>query len=410
MTDRYITRSACASCGHQPLVPILDLGMMPLANAFVCEKDRTNKEPHFPLRVVFCEQCVLLQLQDVINPENLFRKYEYLTSASAPLIQHFENLGVSVADEFIHSPDDLIIDIGGNDGTLLRAIKDRCRILNVDPAENIEPFATQKGVPTLTRFFSDSCASHIVAQYGSPRVVIATNVLAHIADIRDAFVGISRLIGDTGVCVMEVHWVGNLIGEGGFDQIYHEHLYYYSLTSLRNLIRSVGLDVFRVELIPIHGQSMRVFLGKNISPELSVQQLLDRERSLRLDSPVPFKSFKNKVEQARTVLLGLLGDIKRQGKRIVAYGAPAKGNTLLNYFGLTTEIVEYAIDTTPLKQGMFTPGTLIPVYSPEYALKFPPDYYLLLAWNFANTIMEKERAFRDRGGKFIIPVPLPKIV
>ncbi|RJQ29357.1 methyltransferase domain-containing protein [Candidatus Parcubacteria bacterium] len=405
MEKNFIKKNSCSSCGGKNLIQILDLGMMPLANAFLNEEELKSEEKKFPLTVAFCNDCALLQIMDLVNPSILFKEYDYITSASAPLIPHFEGMARTLTNEFIKSKNDLFVDVGGNDGTLLAAIKDNCRVLNIDPAENIAPLSRERGVETLSDFFGTETAKKVIEKYGSAKVVTANNVFAHIADIRDAFAGAGVLIGEDGILVVEVHWVGNLIGDGGFDQIYHEHLCYWSLTALKNLVNSLGMDIFRVELIPFHGQSMRVFISKNRTVENSVLDLLKKEKEIQLDKKEAFLNFGEKVEKNKKILRDKLYNLKKEGKSIVAYGAPAKGNTLLNYFELTPEVIDYATDTTPMKQGKFTPGVRIPVFSPEKAKKEVPDYFLLLAWNYADAIMKNEDEFRKNGGKFIIPVP-----
>lgn len=406
MSQDFIKRESCASCGGENLSLILDLGLMPLANGFLFKDDLNKEEKKFPLTVFFCNNCSLLQIVDVVNPNILFRKeYDYITSASTPLIPHFEEMANDIEQEFITSKNDLFVDIGGNDGTLLNAIKDRCRVVNIDPAQNVVSLSLEKGIETINEFFNFHLAEEVVKKRGNATVVVANNVLAHIANIKDVFEGIKTLIGEKGVLVMEVHWVGNLLTEGGFDQIYHEHLYYYSLISLKNLVNPLGLDIFRVELVPTQGQSMRVFMSHNRKSEKSVIDFLEKEKLIGLNKEETFIKFGKKVEKSKKELKNLLLKLKGDGKVIVTYGAPAKGNTLLNYFGLDGSVIDYAIDTTHFKQGKYTPGTHIQIFSPEKILKVKPDYFLLLAWNYKDAILEKEKHLREKGIKFIIPIP-----
>ena len=410
MNQELKHNTKCRICDGANLVKILDLGIMPPANSFLKKEDLSKPEKKFPLVVYFCENCFLLQLLDVVSPEILFANYDYMTSASQPLVSHFIKMADELLETFSVKKDDLVLEIGGNDGALLKSIKDRCRVLNVDPASNIAAISRENGVETFNSFFGSSTGSEILNKYGEARLVIANNVMAHIDDIRDVFHGIKTLIGDKGIFVFEVHWVGNLITEGGFDQIYHEHLCYHSLHDLKYLAESLGLKVFDVKTVPIHGESMRVFVSKNMQVESSVENFLDREKSLRLTKKEVFVEFARKVQNGKRILHELLSQIRKEGKRIAGYGAPAKGNTLLNYYEITPELVSYLTDTTPLKQNMYAPGTKIPVVSPDFALKDPPDYFLLLAWNYAEAILRKEDALRKKGIKFIIPVPEPKIM
>ena len=339
---------------------------------------------------------------DIVDPELVFKKYEYLTSASQPMCDHFIKMGNDLVDQFDIKQEDLVVEIGGNDGVLLNAIKDKCRVLNVDPAVDAAKMSKEKGIATLNEFFT--CDT--VAKIGRAKLVIANNVMAHIEDIVGTFLGVGQLIQDGGVFVLEVHWLGNLIGSGGFDQIYHEHIYYHSLTALNHLVEATGMVIFDVQMEPIHGQSMRVFVGDR-KPTQAVDDLLKQEQILGLDKEETFTAFADKIENNRINLVTLCKLLRLKGKSIVGYGAPAKGNTLLNYFNIK---LDYVIDTTPLKQGLYTPGMHMRVRKPERVLTEPPDYFLLLAWNYADTILEKEKTLRDAGTKFIIPVPETRVV
>lgn len=400
----------CRICGGSNLTKILDLGMMPLANSFIKKEDLGKPEKKFPLTVYFCETCSLLQLLDVVNPELIFINYDYLTSASQPLVQHFVKMASDLLTRFAVQKNDLVMEIGGNDGALLSAIKGQCRVLNIEPAKNIAEISKKNGIETYNQFFGSKAAEDILKTYGNAKLVVANNVMAHIDDIRDIFSGVKTLIGENGVFVFEVHWVGNLITEGGFDQIYHEHLCYHSLHDLKYLVENMGLKVIDIQTVPIHGESMRVFVSKNIPATPNVSDFLQREKSLGLNDKDTFLRFAKRVQESKQILRNMLSMIKNDGKKIAGYGAPAKGNTLLNYYGITPDIVDRLTDTTPLKQGLYAPGTKIPVVHPDSVRETPPDYFLLLAWNYADAILKKEEDLRKRGVKFIIPVPAPRIV
>lgn len=402
--------TTCQICDHSDLVKVLDLGSMPPANNFLTKEELGGPEEKFPLVAYFCNNCHSLQLLDVVDPAILFRHYAYLTSASKPLVKHFEDMGKDMVSRFVTDKKDLVVEIGGNDAVLLGAIKDDCRTLNIEPAENVAVLSREKGIETISEFFNTALADSLLEKYGPAKVVIANNVMAHIAGMKGVFEGIKRLIGEDGAFVFEVHWVGNLLNEGGFDQIYHEHLFYHSLLALDNLVNQFGLKIFDVEMVPIHGQSMRVFVSKNMPVQASVAAHFEHERALGLDKAETFLKFSEKVEKNKAHLIDLLRDLKAQGKNIVGYGAPAKGNTLLNYFGIDGAILDYIIDTTPLKQGMYTPGMHVEVKSPNALQEETPDYILLLAWNYADAILEKETSLREQGIKFIIPVPEVRIV
>uniref|UniRef100_A0A6H1ZS06 Putative methyltransferase n=1 Tax=viral metagenome TaxID=1070528 RepID=A0A6H1ZS06_9ZZZZ len=392
-------------CGSADVVKVLDFGKMPLANAFL--KDPKQPEAKYPLRVYFCRDCTSVQLLDIVDPAEVYTHYDYLTSASKPLADHFTNMGNDLCDEFITSNGELMVEIGGNDGVLLDAVKNRCRVLNIDPSEQASKISREKNIPTVTAFFNSKLAGQFRHLNNNAKVVVANNVMAHIPDIRDVLEGVKNLLVEDGVFVFEVHWLGNLITTGGFDQIYHEHIYYHSLTALKRLVESVGLKVFNVELVPIHGESLRVFVARTgpIYPH-KAHAFMDREQQMGLNKEETYTNFSDKIARNKRNLVELCRMLRREKKSIVGYGAPAKGNTLLNYYQLP---LDYLTDTTPLKQGLYSPGMHIKVSPPERLLKDPPDYALLLAWNYADAILAKEKHLMDLGTKFIIPVPTVQI-
>lgn len=392
------------------MVKILDLGVMPPANSFLDKEDLSKTEASFPLRVYFCTSCTLLQLRDRVDPRYMFRHYAYMTSASKPLVEYFTDFGNELIRRFIKSKDDFVVEVGGNDGPLLSVIQEKCRVLNIEPAKNIAQISQIKGIPTITEFFTEELAKKIVSRRGTATVLTGSNVFAHIDDMHDLFRGAKHLIGQKGVFAMEVHWVGNLIYEGGFDQIYHEHLCYYSLRALQRLAEQFGLKVFDAQITNMHGATLRVFISASRPVKPSVQAVLVREHKLGLENLSTYKKFALRVKKNRNDLRSLLLRLKRQGKTIAGYGAPAKGNTLLNFCEIDHKTVDYVVDTTIFKQGLYTPGGHIPVYSPEYFKESPPDYMVLLAWNYADAILKKEQEFVKNGGKFIIPVPKVKVL
>ena len=406
----YIRKTSCRVCGGRDLTEILDLEAMPPANAFRKKIDLDKPQKHFPLRVYFCHDCSLVQLLDRVHPKYLFSYYDYMTSASKPLSDYFVELGRLIVKRFVRSKKDLVVEIGGNDAVLLSSIADSARVLNVEPAKNIAKISQSKNVPTLNNFFSTKLAKQIVETYGHAAVVTASNVVAHIDDLDDLFEGVKVLIKDKGVFICEVHWVGNLIGEGGFDQIYHEHLSYFSLLAFKKIAERMGLKVFDAEITPNHGATLRVFMSESRKPLPSVEALLEKEKSLGLHKLSAYKKFAEKVMVNRKELQALFAKIKKENKTIVGYGMPAKGNTLLNFCGADHTIIDFIIDTTPFKQGLFTPGGHIPVFPPEVFRDFQPDYTLLLAWNYSEFIIKKETEYRKKGGKFIIPVPRVRIL
>jgi ribonuclease HII len=406
----YRKRNTCRICNSGNLKKFLDLGKTPLANSLISKKNLSKKEKIFPLTVHFCQSCSLVQVTDIVNPEILFSDYYFMTSASSPSIDHFKKYSIKLLKDFIRSSNDLVVDIGGNDGTLLNEIKNDCKVLNIEPANNIAKVSRKKGINTINKFFSKKLVKEIIKKSGYAKVVTANNITAHTDTVRELFEGVRDLLDEDGVFIFETHWVRNLIGEGGFDQVYHEHLSYYSLHALTHLVNLVGLSIFDVETVPIQGESLRVYASKKHKPKPSVKQFLQREKKLGLNDFKSFSKFSKKVLDNKIKTLQILAKIKSQNKKIVGYGAPAKGSTLLNFYGIGKETIDYVIDTTSIKQGLFMPGVHIPIYPPEKLYKSKPDYILLLAWNYADAILKKEKDLIRHGVKFIIPVPNIKIV
>ncbi|MFA6339070.1 MAG: sugar nucleotide-binding protein [Candidatus Paceibacterota bacterium] len=406
----YYRRKKCRICDSTDLVEILNLGKTPLANSFIKSEDLKSEEKTFPLALNFCKNCSLVQLTHIVDPKLLFIDYHYLTSASKPLVEHFTALADEIADTFAKQKNDLVVEIGSNDGVLLGRIKDRCRVLGVDPAQNVADIAKEKGVDTLCKFFNSEVGDEIAKKHGNAKVIVANNVIAHIDDLKSVFKGVKSLLSKDGVFIFEAHWVGNLISDGGFDQVYHEHLSYFSLHSVKYLCKIFGLTVIDVNIVPIHGESIRFYISKKGKESQFVKNLLKKEKELKLTDLSTYKNFKNKAEKNKQQLNKLLSDLKKQNKKIIGYGAPAKGNTLLNYFNINSNLLDFITDTTPLKQGLFTPGTHIKIFPPEKIAECKPDYIILLSWNYAEQILEKEKLLREKGIKFIIPVPKVKIV
>jgi hypothetical protein len=405
MTSSYYVRSTCRCCASSNLVEVLDLGRTPPANSYLQASELDGREEKFPLTLAFCSDCTLLQMPTVVDPSVLFSKYSYVTGASEPMIRHFKSYAETAIKEFIASPSDLAIDIGGNDGVLLDFVKQFCRVLNVDPAANLQVISDEKGIEFYNAFFSSATASDIIDKYGHASIVTANNVFAHVDNLTDVFAGASKLIGDNGVFIAEFHWVKNLIGIGCFDQVYHEHLCFYSLHVLRQLVEHSGLNLFRVEIVPTQGESLRIFAGRARPVESSVGRILEEERISGLLDIETYKSFAERVYSHKEEVLHLFNELKSKGKKVAGYGASAKGNTLLNFYGLDSGYLAYLVDSTPFKQGLFSPGMHLKVFPPEHLREDVPDYLLLLAWNYKDAILEKETDLRERGVKFILTFP-----
>lgn len=408
--DNYSHKTACRVCEGTDLVKILDLGSTPPANAYLREEDLGKPEQSFPLALYFCKTCSLAQLLDVVNPSILFKDYHFLTGASSPSVEHFKRYAENVIRPLISSPEDLVIDIGGNDGVLLSFVKEYARVLNVDPADNLASLSEERGVPFYSAFFTSETADDIILRYGKAKVVVANNVFAHTDPLRDVFKGVAKLIGEDGTFVFEVHWQKHLLEEGAFDQIYHEHLCFHSLHALKHLVESAGMHIHDVEIVPMQGQSLRVFASKHTAPTENVTRILEEEKAAGLIEENTHRAFAEKVEENKKKLLELLSELKAAGKKIVGYGAPAKSTTLLNYYGIGPETLDYLTDTTTLKQGLYSPGTHILIVPPERLMTDRPDYVLLLAWNFKDYILEKEKELRDSGVKFIVTIPSIEVI
>lgn len=408
----FTHQKKCRICGSEQLTKVLDLGHQPPANAFLAKKD-FNKESHFPLRVYFCRSCSLLQLLDVVSPELLFGKYVYVSSTSPSFVAHFESYAQEMANRF-DIKGRLIVDLGSNDGILLRPLKNLgAVVLGIDPAKSIARRATVEGLETIPNFFSPQLAKKLLARRNKAKLITANNVFAHIDNSAEVVKGVKILLADDGVFVIEVPYLVDFLKNKLFDTIYHEHLSYFSLKPLKLLMEKNGMEIFDVKKVGSHGGSIRIFIQKLGGIQRVSQapnDFLMREKKLGLHKISTYHNFARDVRGNRDALFGLLTKLKKGNHKIAGYGAPAKGNTLLNYADINNVILDYIVDDSPYKQGLYTPGGHIPVVSFAELAKNPPDFLLILAWNFAEQIMDKCRNFRQNGGKFIVPIPEPKII
>jgi SAM-dependent methyltransferase len=398
---------ACISCGAAPLQPILDLGATPLANALLTEKELAAPEPRFPLELRFCAKCALVQITERVPPERLFGEYAYFSSFSDTVVAAAKALAQRLAKERRLGAGSLVVEVASNDGYLLRHYRDAgVPVLGIEPAANIARVANERGIPTQCRFFGREMAANL------PRadVLHANNVLAHVPDLNGFVAGIAAVLKPSGVAVIEVPYVRDLIERCEFDTIYHEHLCYFSASALEPLFRRHGLGLAALERIPVHGGSLRLFIEKGFSAGPSGKTLLEEEKSLGMLEHRYYAGFAAKVEKLRRELRALLARLKVEGKRVAAYGASAKGSTLLNYFGIGAAELDYVVDRSTEKQGRYTPGTHLPILPPAHLLQDRPDYVLLLTWNFQDEILAQQAAYRSGGGKFIVPIPELRIV
>lgn len=404
----------CRICKSSQLTKILKFGPQPLANAFLKKPQLQNKEPFYPLDVYFCRKCHLVQLKDIVSPSVLFNNYVYVSSTSSVFIKHFTNFAANTIKRFNLSDHSLVIDIGSNDGILLKPYAKRgIKVLGIEPAENIARLARKDGIDTISDFFNSPLVKKIKYKYGNADVIAATNVFAHINDIDEIAQGVRELLQDNGVFIIEAPYLVDFLEKNLFDTVYHEHLSYYALSPLVTFFAKHNMRVFDVVRVATHGGSLRVFVKKyrakyKISP--NVQKLLMLEKLRKLNLLSTYHEFAKRVEKNKFTLIKLLNKLKKINQTIAGYGAPAKGNTLLNYFGITTKYLDYIVDDSVYKQKLYTPGTRIPVVSPKELDLNPPDYILILAWNFSEAIIKKYTDLKNQGVKFIIPVPKPQII
>ncbi len=444
---------ACRSCGKQGPALVLSLGMSPLANSLLTKEQLADPkaEEKFPLDLAFCEGCSLLQITETVPPEKMFREYLYFSSFSDTMVKHAEAIATRLADDRKLGKDSLVLEIASNDGYLLQHYAKRgVTVLGIEPARNVAKVAVEeRGIPTITEFFGTELAATLVKDGQRADVIHANNVLAHVPDLNGVVAGIAKVLKDDGVAVIEAPYAKELVDHREFDTIYHEHLCYFSLTALSHLMDRHGLVVTDVERLPIHGGSLRIFVSKAggakaekvpkgekapksekgekvpksvkapksekaaaKAPKQSaaVKKLLAEEADGGVATLAPFADFAKRVEALKTELVEKLDDLKEQGARIAAYGAAAKGSTLLNYFGIGKKTLDFVVDRSTHKQGRFMPGVHVPILAPSELLTRQPDVCLLLTWNFEEEILEQQREFRAKGGKFIVPVPEVKIV
>ncbi len=404
----------CLGCGSTALEPVLDLGCQPLANRFTRPDPLGADEPAFPLGIQACPDCCLVQLTHVVDPAVLFSAYLYVPSASSTWVAHCAELAAYVCAEARLQPGDFVVEIGSNDGTLLRAFQTRgLRVLGVDPAANIAALANAAGIPTLNRFFGVATAEEVLAEHGPASAVVSTNVLAHVPDPVAVLRGVRGLLRPGGLYVNESPSLGDLVRHTEFDTIYHEHVSYFSLQALANLLARADLRL--VDAVPqaVHGGSLRIVGVPSTSPRpasAGLRQLLAEEQVALRGDRRALRDFARRTAAVRERLRALLARLRADGKRVAAYGATAKGNTLLGYCGLTAADIAYIVDRNPLKQGLLAPGSRIPVVPPERLTTDPPDVLLLLAWNLADEIRQQLAWFAERGGAFLLPIPEPRLV
>lgn len=411
----YKIISSCRSCKGSNLMPYLDLGITSLANGLIKPEDVGKNELKFPLVVCYCKDCSLSQLSVVVNPEILFRDYFYMSSISNTFKTHCNKITFDLIDTMKLDHNDLVVDIASNDGCLLQEFKKKqIKTLGVEPAVNLAKFANSYGIETLNHFWDNETAIKIAKEYGGAKVITAFNVFAHVDDVHSFVQNVRTALRDDGIFVIEVPYLIDFLEKHEFDTVYHEHLSYFLLKPLQHILDQNGMKIIKVKKYPIHGGTIEIRAVKNIDYTKNMISNVDDfiiiEKNLGFYNVGPYLNFANEVQNIKKNLTDLIRDLRQKGKKIAGFAASAKGNTLLNYCGIDSNSVKYIVDETPTKQGLLTPGSHIPIVPMSRLENDPPDYLLILAWNFVEEIMEKTKQFKVQGGKYIVPIPQIQIV
>jgi len=407
------TTTPCRSCGGTDLQIFLDLGMTPLADRLVKPDQKDAPEPRHPLLVGFCPGCTMVQITETVPPEVLFQEdYPYYSSFSDALLKHSRENALDIMERRKLCPNSTVVELASNDGYLLKNYHEEgIGVLGIDPASGPAQKARELGIETIVDFFGIELARKLKTERGlTADVIHGNNVLAHVADTNGFVAGIAEILHDDGVVVIEAPYVRELIKRCAFDTIYHEHLLYLSVTSFDRLFRRHGLYLNEVKPLDIHGGSLRFYAEKRENVGESVQTMLANERALGVDSLAYYVDFSRRVNELRDELVGLLRRLKMEGRSVAAYGAAAKGSTLINFMGIDSDLVGYVVDRNIHKQGLLMPGQHQPIHAPEKLLTDMPDDVLMLTWNFADEILQQQREYLDRGGRFIVPVPHPRLI
>ncbi|MGH7368459.1 MAG: methyltransferase domain-containing protein [Candidatus Rokuibacteriota bacterium] len=407
--------AGCRFCGAALSHTFVDLGMSPLCESFLTREEVNQMEPFYPLHAYVCERCFLVQVEEYVGPERIFSEYAYFSSYSTAWLEHARSYVEMITSRLELGPGSYVVELGSNDGYLLRNfVATGIPVLGVEPAGNVAAVAVEQGVPTTTRLFGLETATALVAERGRADLIIGNNVLAQVTDLNGFVAGMKVLLKPHGVITMEFPHLLRLMDENQFDTIYHEHFSYFSFLTVERIFAKHGLTLFDVEELWSHGGSLRIYgrhagdAARAVGP--SVAALLARETAAGLDRLEKYALFTEQVQETKRRLLEFLIAAKREGKSIVGYGAPGKGNTLLNYCGIRTDFLDYTVDRNPYKHGRFLPGTHVPIFSPEKIKETRPDYVLILPWNLKEEIMAQLAEIRAWGGQFVIPIPRLEVV
>ncbi|MEZ5105559.1 MAG: class I SAM-dependent methyltransferase [Draconibacterium sp.] len=405
------TTSKCRFCGNQLQYSVINLGMSPLCQKHVKPENANDMEKFYPLHAFICDKCWLMQLEEFATPDEIFAdEYAYFSSYSESWLQHAKKYSDLMVERFAFNDKNLVVEIASNDGYLLQWFVEKgIPVLGIEPASNCAEVAVKKGVRTEVKFFGKKTALEAASKYGKANLLLGNNVLAHVPDINDFVSGMKALLAPGGVITMEFPHLLQLIENNQFDTIYHEHFSYLSFVAVNRIFAHHGITLFDVEELPSHGGSLRIY-GKHTDDNSkaitdNVTGLLAREIEMGFESLEYYAAFEEKVKETKRKILDFLIEAKRQGKMVAGYGAPGKGNTLLNYCGIRTDFLDYTVDMSPHKQGNFLPGTHIPIYHPEKIKETKPDFLFILPWNLKKEIMNQHNYIRDWGGKFVVPIP-----
>jgi len=409
MTELCSHRGNCRLCGATTLERVLKLTPTPPANAFVSKNNLTAPQLCFPLDIYFCKTCAHVQLLDVVDARVLFENYVYVSGTSPVFVKHFEDYARSLINGFDIPQKSMVLDIGSNDGTLLKAFKNLGQnVLGVDPAKDIAATATKNGIPTIADFFTPKLAEQILDQHGRATLITANNVFAHADDLQGILDGVKIALDDQGLFVFEVSYLLDVYEKTLFDTIYHEHLAYHSVKPLKQFFATNGFEFINAVRVSSHGGSLRGIVARKNSdhrPDGSVENLIAQEEKSGIDKAATWHAYSEQINRVKSHLMTLLSNAKNQGKVIAAFGAPAKATTLMYHFNLGPDFIDFIIDDSPLKQGLYSPGMHIPVLSSSAIYDKKPDIIVILAWNFAEAIIAKHQEFLTSGGQFIVPLP-----
>lgn len=409
-TETIYQGARCRFCNTLLSYTVVDLGMSPLCESYLSAAQLNQMEPFYPLHVYVCEQCHLVQLEEYVSPEHIFTEYAYFSSYADSWLQHAKKYTDLMVERFGLNERSQVVEVASNDGYLLQYfVQKHIPALGIEPAANVAKVAVEKGVPTLVEFFGVESARRLAAAGKQADLLLGNNVLAQVPDLNDFVAGLKILLKPQGVITIEFPHLMCLVAENQFDTIYHEHFSYFSFITAEKIFAAHGLTLFDVEELPTHGGSLRIYArhGDDLSKPISERALALKQRELEagLTDLAYYAAFEEQVKETKRKLLEFLIQARRAGKRVVGYGAPGKGNTLLNYCGIRTDFLDYTVDRNPYKQGKFLPGTHIPIFHPDKILETKPDYVLILPWNFKDEIIKQMAVIREWGGQFVVPIP-----